>query len=78
MIRGSSDPNETAVQVLKIGGIDQTGSSKLGPLALVPIRIRYQDDSVRETWTVVQFRETDHGTSCVVVGPRGYALDAKE
>lgn len=78
MLRGSGDPDETAVQLLKIGSIEQTGSSKLGPLALVPVRIRYQDGSVRENWMVVQFRETDQETSCVVVGPRGYELNAKE
>lgn len=78
MLRGSGDPDETGAQVVKIGGIEQTGSSKLGPLALVPSWIRYQDGSVRENWTVVQFRKTDQGTSCVVVGPRGYGPNVKE
>ena len=58
---------------MKVGGIEQTGSSKLGPLALVPCLIRYQDGSVRENWMVVQFRETDQGASCVIAGVlRGY------
>jgi len=65
-------------QVLKIGGIERTGRSKLGPLAQVPNLIRYQDGSVRGVWMIVQFRETDHGTSCVVYGPHGYALNVKK
>jgi hypothetical protein len=69
---------EEMVQVLKIGGIERTGSSKLGPLALVPGWIRYQDGSVVEVWMIVQFRETDRGTSCVIYGPHGYALNVKE
>jgi hypothetical protein len=63
---------------LKIGGIERTGRSKLGPLAQVPSWIRYQDGNEREVWMLVQFRETDQGTSCVVHGPHGYALNVKE
>ncbi len=77
MLSWPDEPDERAAEVLKIGGIEQTGSSKLGSLALVPCRIRYQDGSVRENWIVVQFRETDQGTSCVVVAPRGYGLVKK-
>jgi len=68
---------EAMVQVVKIGGIEKTGSSNLGPLALVPGWLRYQGGSVVEVWMIVQFRETDHGTSCVIFGPHGYALNAK-
>ncbi|HEX4265891.1 MAG TPA: hypothetical protein VH597_16275, partial [Verrucomicrobiae bacterium] len=59
MIRSSGDSSETIKEVLNIGGIEQTGSSKLGPLALVPCRIRYQDGSVRVNWMMVQFREIE-------------------
>jgi len=65
-------------QVVKIGGIERTGSSKVGPLALVPGWLRYRDGSVGEVWMIVQIRETDHGTSCVVYGPHGYAMNVKE
>jgi hypothetical protein len=78
MLHPSDNPSEKAVQVLKIGGIERVGNSKLGPLKLVPCWIRYQDGTVREIWMVVQFRDTPQGTSCVVQGPRGYALNVKE
>jgi hypothetical protein len=63
---------------LKIGGIERTGRSKLGPLALVPIWYRSQDGMVGKVWMIVQFRETEPGASCVVYGPHGYALNVKE
>jgi len=66
------------VQVSKIGAIERTGSSKLGPLALVPSWVRSEDGVVSEVWMIVQFRETDQGTSCVVYGPHGYAINVKE
>jgi len=66
------------LQLLRIGVIERTGSSKLGPLALVPSWFRAEDGSVTEVWDTVQFRETDHGTSCVVYGAHGYALNVKE
>jgi hypothetical protein len=66
------------VQLLKIGGIERTGRSKLGPLALVPSWVRAEDNTVSEIWMIVQFRETDGGTSCVVYGAHGYALNVKE
>ena len=66
------------VQLLKIGGIERTGRSKLGPLALVPSWVRADDGTVSEVWMIVQFRETDQGTSCVVYGAHGYALNVKE
>ncbi|HXC37009.1 MAG TPA: hypothetical protein VNV43_14115 [Candidatus Acidoferrales bacterium] len=66
------------VQVLKIGGIERTGRSKLGPLALVPAWVRAKDGTVAEVWMIVQFRESDQGTSCVIYIEHGYALNVKE
>jgi hypothetical protein len=77
MLRDLGDQNEIT-QVLKIGGIERTGRSELGPLALVPSWFRHEDGMVREVWMIVQFRETDQGASCVVYGPHGYALNVKE
>jgi len=77
LLRDPGGQNETG-QLLKIGGIEKTGRSKLGPLALVPSWFRYQDGSVREIWTIIQFRETAGGESCVIFGVHGYALNVKE
>jgi hypothetical protein len=66
------------VQLVKIGGIEKTGRSKLGPLALVPVWVRADDNTVSEVWMIVQFREIDGATSCVIYGEHGYALNVKE
>lgn len=77
LLRKSGEMNGI-VQLLKIGGIERTGSSKLGPLALVPSWVRDTDGVVSEIWMIVQFRESEQGASCVVYGPRGYAINVKE
>ena len=66
------------VQLLKVGGIERTGHSKLGPLALVPSWVRAGNGTVTEVWMIVQFRETDQGPSCVIYDSHGYALNVKE
>jgi len=68
---------DDVVEVLKIGGIEQEGQSKLGPLALVPSKVRCKDGQVRDIRMVVQFRETNQGVSCVVHGPHGYSVDVE-
>jgi len=77
MLRESGGQNHPA-QLLKIGGIERTGYSKLGPLALVPLWIRYQDGMEQKVWMLVQFRDTDQKASCVVQGAHGYALNPKK
>lgn len=77
LVREAGGQNETGL-LLKIGGIERSGRSKLGPLALVPVWYRSQDGTVRGVWMIVQFRETDQGASCVVFGSHGYALNVKE
>jgi hypothetical protein len=77
MLRNSDDQTEGA-KLLKIGDIERTGRSKLGPLALVPMWIRNKDGGEQEVWVIVQFRETGQGTSCVVQGTHGYALNVKK
>ena len=77
MLRESDDQTEGA-QLLKIGDIERTGRSKLGPLALVPMWVHYKDGTEREVWMLVQFRDTEQGTSCVVQSTHGYALNVKE
>ncbi|MBI5387607.1 MAG: hypothetical protein HZA90_23350 [Verrucomicrobia bacterium] len=73
-IAGQDEP----VKVLSIGSIEQTGQSRLGPLALVPSRLQCKDGKTREVRMVVQFRETDQGLSCVVHGPHGNSIEVKE
>jgi len=77
LLRDSGGQNETC-QLLRVGGIERTGRSKLGPLALVPSWVRRQDGTVQKIWMIVQFRETAQGASCVVYGMHGYALNVKE
>jgi hypothetical protein len=69
---------EHAVELLKIGSIQKEGQSKLGPLALVPSRIRCLDGKVREVKIIVQFRQTEQGMSCVVHGNYGYSVEVEE
>jgi len=68
---------DKAAELLRIGDIEQEGQSRLGPLALVPSRVRCKDGKVREMKIIVQFRETEEGTSCVVHGPYGHAVVVK-
>ena len=68
---------EGVTQLLKVGGIEKTGQSKLGPVALVPSWV-HDNNGVTEIWMIVQFRGPDQGTSCVIYGAHGYALNAKE
>jgi hypothetical protein len=77
MLRGSGEESEGG-QLLRIGAIERTGHSRLGPLALVPVWFRHKDGAEFEVWMIVQFRETERGASCVVHGTHGYALNVKK
>jgi len=68
---------EDAAEVLTIGGVEQNGQSSLGPLALVPSRVRCKDGKVRDMKMVVQFRHTEQGVSCVIHGPYGYSFEVQ-
>ena len=74
LVRASAQQDEV-VKLLRVGGIERTGQSRLGPLALVPSRLQCKDGQVREIRMVVQFRSTEHGVSCVVHGPHGNAIE---
>jgi len=65
-------------EVLQIGKIEKEGQSRLGPLALVPSRVRCRDGKVREIRIVVQFRQTEQGMSCVINGNHGYSVEVEE
>lgn len=64
-------------ELQSIGGIEREGQSPLGPLALVPCRVRCKDDQVRELRMVVQFRGNGPEASCVVHGPHGNSIDVE-
>jgi len=66
------------VQLLEVGRIEKEGQSRLGPLALVPSRVRCRDDKVREIKIVVQFRGTGQTQSCVINGNYGYTVEVDE
>ena len=68
---------DDVVELLQIGAIEKEGQSKLGPLALVPSRVRCQDGTVREIKIVVQFRQTGQATFCVIHGNYGYPVEVK-
>jgi len=65
---------DDVVELLGIGDIEKEGQSSLGRLALVTSRVRCADGKVREVKIVVQFRQTDHGLSCVIHGNYGYSV----
>jgi hypothetical protein len=65
---------DEVVELLQIGAIEKEGRSSLGPLALVPSRVRCKDGRVREVKIVVQFRKTEQGASCVIHGNYGYTV----
>jgi hypothetical protein len=65
---------DNVVELLHIGGIEKEGRSPLGPLALVPSRVRCKDGRVREVKIIVQFRETEQGASCVIHGNYGHTV----
>ena len=66
---------DDVVEVLQIGDIEKEGRSKLGPIALVPSRVRCRDGKTREIKMVVQFRQDPQGASCVIHGPYGYSVE---
>lgn len=65
---------DDVVELLNVGSIEKEGRSTLGPLALVPSRVRCRDGRMREIKIVVQFRQTEQGASCVIHGNYGHAV----
>jgi len=78
LVRGILD-QDAAVELLEIGAIEKEGRSRLGSMALVPSRVRCRDGRQLEVKILVQFRETDAGTtSCVVHAPYGIPFEIGE
>lgn len=63
------------VEILKVGPIDTTGESRLGPLVALPAVLRCADGTKIEEKMIVQFRDAGTKPSCVVYGPYGLARE---
>ena len=59
------------VEVLEIGKISKASSTRLGPIVVVPVLTKHGDDTIWQDKFVIQFRDIDKKTSCVVHGPYG-------
>ncbi|MGA2915390.1 MAG: hypothetical protein ABSE89_05130 [Sedimentisphaerales bacterium] len=66
---------EQVVELIKIGQICKMGSSKLGPLAAVPVIFKHKDGIKAEDKMIVQFRQVGGKSSCVVYGPYGFTQE---
>lgn len=68
---------EEPAEVLVVGGIEKEGTSRLGPIALVPSRVRCKDGRQLEVKMLLQFRDSGTGESCVVHGPYGIPFELR-
>jgi hypothetical protein len=58
-------------EVIEIGDASVRGRSRLGPLVVVPTRIRHRDGKIYEEKFIVQFRGPSESPSCVIYAPYG-------
>jgi hypothetical protein len=65
------DGEDRVVEVIEIGDISQRDQSRLGPLAVVPSIVRCQDGSKQQVKQIIQFRNINGQSSCVIHGPYG-------
>lgn len=72
------DVGKRLVQIVEIGSICRMGSSKLGPIAIIPVVLKTGDGKVRQEKQIVQFRRIDGKESCVVYGPYGIPSELKK
>jgi hypothetical protein len=72
------DSDKRLVEVVEIGNIAQYGTSKLGPIAVVPTVLKTKDGKVWREKQIIQFRRIDGKESCVVYGPYGIASEVKK
>lgn len=78
LVRMILDQEGSAVELLEIGPVIHEGASAVGPLALVPSRVRSRDGLVREVRILVQFRHGESGTTCLVHGKYGQSRIAPD
>ncbi|MBP7051252.1 MAG: hypothetical protein KBE65_09570 [Phycisphaerae bacterium] len=59
------------MEILRIGQISKTGQSPQGPIAAVPLVVKLKNGKKVQEQMIVQFRNMDGRSSCVVHGPYG-------
>jgi len=65
------DKDDRIAEILEIGQISKTGSSKLGTIVAVPTVFRLANGTKAAHKMIVQFRKVGGNSSCVVHGPYG-------
>lgn len=63
--------DHATLQIMEIGEISEEGISPLGPIVVVPVTTKRADGTVWQDKIILQFREIDGESSCVVHGPQG-------
>jgi hypothetical protein len=63
--------NDRIAKIIKINKIQKTGNSRLGTIAAVPAILHLQNGKKVEEKMIIQFRELDGKSTCVVHGPYG-------
>ena len=66
--------NRQIVEILEVGQICNTGSSKLGPIAAAAVIVKHKDGTKTEEKMIVQFRNIEGKASCVVY-PYSFSRD---
>jgi hypothetical protein len=64
-------------EVVNLGVISREDSTRLGPIVIVPARLKTRDGRLWEDRQIVQFRQIDGRESCVVYGPYGMLSEVK-
>ena len=62
------------VEDLEIGKISKESSTRLGPIVVVPVLTKRKNETIWQDKFVIQFRDIDEKTSCVVNGPYGLSV----
>lgn len=70
---GGVDGQDAVVEVLEVGSVIRRGQSRIGPVVVVPSRVRHRDGNIYEQKMIIQFRPSEIAPSCVVYGPYGAA-----
>jgi hypothetical protein len=69
--------DDEIVEVLEIGKISKESSTRLGPIAVVPVLTKRKNETIWRDNFVIQFRGIADKTSCVVHGPYGLPVQVE-